>query len=119
MAGIISISSKDDDIWMVQNHVFDEFLTAVCILYASDEKLVFLLEGANAIHGLSFDLMKDHDEAVRVWMAVRTTAKQVSEGALVLPLAATKPASEFAEHKDIFAKLVRLLDRWDENASYR
>lgn len=108
MAVTISTSSSPDDVWMAQNAVFSTFAGLVTARYSDDEEVVSQVELAEAMNGVSLDVLYEEDPelAVRLRRAFHTVAKDVEHGKDWASGGAN------TEIQTLFANLAKLLERF-------
>lgn len=114
MACAISISASPDDIWMIQNAIFAEFAALTVQQYANDEDVVSEIQLADAMNGVSLDILYRNQPAIamRLRLAFQMIAEEIAEGRVEPSLGRLQSR----EVRDSFAKLVQLLRRFHPEA---
>ncbi len=109
MAVTISTSSSPEDVWMAQNAVFSTFASLVTTRFSDDEEVVSQVELAEAMNGVSLDVLYEDDSevAIRLRRAFQTVAKDVEQGKN------WSSGEANSEIQSLFANLTKLLERFD------
>jgi hypothetical protein len=96
---------------MISNRAFWWFAEVLTDRFADDEEVVYQVEVAEAVHGVSLDrLYKDDPQvAMRLRRAFRTVAEEIRDGQQEVEYSCESEE----KFRALFGNLVEILDRWD------
>jgi len=112
MAATISISDKENDIWIVKNSIYAEYIDSV-IENIRDSSLIEELKLSVDFNGIALEEMKNHNSAIEISKAMKKVASQVCSGQHTL--------NSFGDLdleicRNTFCELAELLGQWEKSA---
>lgn len=110
MAATISISDKEDDIWMVKNTIYAEFVDLV-IENIRNTSLIEELKLSVDFNGIALEEIKDLNSAIEISEAMKKVATQVCSGQHTMN---SFENLNYEKCRKAFCELVELLSEWEE-----
>lgn len=116
MTTAISISEKADEIWTIQDGIFEWFASLIAERYRSEPEVVAQIDLASAMNGVSLDVLSaDNPElSNRLADALRSMAQDIADGEVEVPEEVCESADRCRAH---FSNLIQILSAFDNTRS--
>ncbi|WP_146393712.1 hypothetical protein [Allorhodopirellula solitaria] len=112
MTTAISISEKADEIWTIQDSIFEWFASLIAERYRDEPEVVAQVELASAMNGVSLDVLSaDNPElSNRLAGILRSMAQDVVDGEIEVPEEVCESADRC---RALFSNLIQILSAFE------